>query len=173
MRCRYNAVNFLPNPHNRHPIACLWGRDMGCPLWMITLIYVLLQSLTVVMCATSCYIGLRYNGTWRYHSWRYHSWYNLHNVTPCLANSHTSIAINTLRRRYYVVIYFEYIFLKKKIDIYIEILLKFVPRSPTSNKPALVQTKAWRWTGKRSLFEPMMTKFIDAFMRHLASISRG
>ena len=114
MRCRYNAVNFLPNPHNRHPIACLWGRDMGCPLWMITLIYVLLQSLTVVMCATSCYIGLCYNGTWRYHSWRYHSWYNLHNVTPCLANSHTSIAINTLRRRYYVVIYFEYIFLKKK-----------------------------------------------------------
>ena len=21
VRCRYNAVNFLPNPHNRHPIA--------------------------------------------------------------------------------------------------------------------------------------------------------
>ena len=25
VRCRYNAVNFLQNPHNRHPIARPWG----------------------------------------------------------------------------------------------------------------------------------------------------
>ena len=30
VQCRYNAVNFLQNPHNRHPIARPWGRDMGC-----------------------------------------------------------------------------------------------------------------------------------------------
>ena len=28
-RCRYNAVNFLQNPHNRQSIAHPWGRDMG------------------------------------------------------------------------------------------------------------------------------------------------
>ena len=33
VRCRYNAVNFLQNPLNRHPIARSWGRDMGCLLW--------------------------------------------------------------------------------------------------------------------------------------------
>ena len=33
MQCRYNAVHFLPNPHNRHPIARPWGRGMGCLLW--------------------------------------------------------------------------------------------------------------------------------------------
>ena len=34
VRCRYNAVNFLQNPHNRHPIAHPSGRDMGCLLWI-------------------------------------------------------------------------------------------------------------------------------------------
>ena len=34
VRCRYNAVNFLQNPHNRHPIARPWGWGMGCLLWL-------------------------------------------------------------------------------------------------------------------------------------------
>ena len=42
MRCRYNAVNFLQNSHNGHPIARPWGRAMGCVLWVWSLIYVLL-----------------------------------------------------------------------------------------------------------------------------------
>ena len=33
VQCRYNAVNFLENPHNRHPISRPWGRGMGCLLW--------------------------------------------------------------------------------------------------------------------------------------------
>ena len=28
----YNMVNFIPNPHKRHPIARLWGWAMGCLL---------------------------------------------------------------------------------------------------------------------------------------------
>ena len=28
--CRYNMANCLPNLHNRQPIACPWGRAMGC-----------------------------------------------------------------------------------------------------------------------------------------------
>ena len=41
-----------------------------------------------------------------------------------------------------------------------KISLKYVPRSPIDNKPALVQVTAWRWTGK-PLPGPMMTQFID------------
>ena len=33
VQCSYNAVNFPPNPHNRHPIAHPWGQGMGCLLW--------------------------------------------------------------------------------------------------------------------------------------------
>ena len=29
VRCSYNAVNFHSNPHERHPIAHPWRRDMG------------------------------------------------------------------------------------------------------------------------------------------------
>ena len=31
VRCHYNTVSMIPNPYNRHPIACPWG--MGCILW--------------------------------------------------------------------------------------------------------------------------------------------
>ena len=47
-----------------------------------------------------------------------------------------------------------------------QISLKFVPRSPIDNKPALVQVMAWRRTGDKPLPEPMMTQFTDAYMRH-------
>ena len=39
VRCHYNAINFLPNPHKRHLIARPLVRDMGCFLWFQTLIY--------------------------------------------------------------------------------------------------------------------------------------
>ena len=44
MRCRYNTVNFLPNPHKIHPIARPLGRGLVCDLCVDTLIYILLQS---------------------------------------------------------------------------------------------------------------------------------
>ena len=47
--CRYNAVNFLQNHHNRHPIAGPWGRGMGCLLWLWNLICVLLLPLQYPM----------------------------------------------------------------------------------------------------------------------------
>ena len=42
-------VIFSPNPHNIHPIACLWGQDNRSLLWAQTLIYVLPQSLQCYM----------------------------------------------------------------------------------------------------------------------------
>ena len=45
VQCVYNAVNFLPNHHKVHPIARPLGRDMGCILWVKTVIYTSPQSL--------------------------------------------------------------------------------------------------------------------------------
>ena len=61
---------------------------------------------------------------------------------------------------------FKCIFLNENDWISIKISLKFVPRSPIDNKPALVQVMAWRRTGDKPLPEPMMTQFTDAYMRH-------
>ena len=44
VRCRYNAVHFLQNSHNRHPIARPWGPGKGYLLWVWNLINVLLLS---------------------------------------------------------------------------------------------------------------------------------
>ena len=56
------------------------------------------------------------------------------------------------------------IFLNENDRILIQISLKFVPRSPIDNKPALVQVMAWRLTGDKPLPELMLTQFADAYM---------
>ena len=58
------------------------------------------------------------------------------------------------------------IFLNENDWIPIQISLKFVPRSPIDNKPALVQVMAWRGTDDKPSPELMLTKFTDAYMRH-------
>ena len=62
-------------------------------------------------------------------------------------------------------------FLNENVWIPIEISLKFIPKSLINNIPALVQIMVWRRTGDRPLYEPMMTRFNDAYMRHSASMS--
>ena len=52
--------------------------------------------------------------------------------------------------------------------ISIEISLKFVPKDPINNIPALVQIMAWRRLGDKPLPDPVMTQFNDAYMRHPA-----
>ena len=46
--------------------------------------------------------------------------------------------------------------------ILIEISLKFVPKGPISNIPALVQIMAWRRPGDKPLSEPMMVSLLMA-----------
>ena len=46
---------------------------------------------------------------------------------------------------------FKYNFLNENVWISIEISLKFVPKSPNNNTPALVQTMAWRRSGDKPL----------------------
>ena len=52
---------------------------------------------------------------------------------------------------------FKHIFLNENVRIAIEISLKFVPKGPINNIPALVQIMAWRRSRDKPLSEPMMT----------------
>ena len=54
----------------------------------------------------------------------------------------------------------KWIFLNENICILIKISLKFVPRSPLKNIPALVQTIAWCRPGDKPLSEPMMVSLV-------------
>ena len=61
---------------------------------------------------------------------------------------------------------FMCIFMNGKFCILIRISPKFVPKVQIYNMPALVQVMAWRRTSNKPLSEPMLTQFIDAYMRH-------
>ena len=61
---------------------------------------------------------------------------------------------------------YKWIFLNKNGRIPIQISLKFVPKRPIDNKPALVQVIAWCRTGDKPLPEPIFSQFTDAYMRH-------
>ena len=75
--------------------------------------------------------------------------------------------------------------MNENVRISIEISLKFVPKGPINNIPALVQVMAcrlfkgpinnipalvqvvaWRQTGDKPLSEAMLTQFTEAYMRH-------
>ena len=62
---------------------------------------------------------------------------------------------------------FKCIFLNENDWIPIRISLKFNPRSPIDNKPALV----WRRPGDKPLPEPLLAQFTDAYMRHQEEMS--
>ena len=61
---------------------------------------------------------------------------------------------------------FRCVFVTEKFCILIKISLKFVPRGPNDNNPALVKIMAWRGIGDKPLSEPMLNQFIDAYMWH-------
>ena len=66
VRCRYNAVNFIPNPYkiptiSRQNTTHIIGRGMGCNLWFDTDLYS--ASINPVLYEISYYIGPFYNGT--------------------------------------------------------------------------------------------------------------
>ena len=76
------------------------------------------------------------------------------------------IGVNSLgprqNRRHFANDVFKCNFLNENVSIPIKISLKFVPKGPINNIPALVQIMDWRRTGDKPLCEPMMTQFNDA-----------
>ena len=55
---------------------------------------------------------------------------------------------------------FKRIFLNENVRIAIKISLKFVPRGPINNIPALVQIMAWHRPGDKPLSEPVMVSLL-------------
>ena len=55
---------------------------------------------------------------------------------------------------------FKRIFVNENVGILIEISLKFVPKGPINNNPALVQIMAWRRPGDKPLSELMMVSLL-------------
>ena len=55
---------------------------------------------------------------------------------------------------------FKCIFLNENVRISMKISLKFVPKGPINNNPALVQIMAWHQSGDKPLSEPMMVSLL-------------
>ena len=76
--------------------------------------------------------------------------------------SKQELCINTLRPRqngrHFADDTFKYIFLNENVIILAKVSLKFVPKGPINNIPALVQIMAWRRLGDKPLSEPMMVR---------------
>ena len=73
-------------------------------------------------------------------------------------------AINTLRPRQngcrFADDTFKRIFLNENVRTSMKISLKFVPKGPINNNPALVQIMAWRRSSDKPLSEPMMVSLL-------------
>ena len=83
---------------------------------------------------------------------------------PCQYHQVTASHINTLRPRqngrHFADYIFKWIFLNENVRISIKISLKFVPKGPINNIPALVQIMAWHRPGDKPLSEPMMVSLL-------------
>ena len=75
-----------------------------------------------------------------------------------------NVLVNSLRPRqngrHFADDTFKCIFLNENVRIAIKNSLKFVPRRPIYNIPALVQIMAWRRPGDKPLSEPMMVRLL-------------
>ena len=95
-------------------------------------------------------------------------WFILDNshysTVRCLRCLWNSSLINTLRTRqngrHFPDDIFKWNFLNENAWISIEISLRFVPRGPINNIPALVQIMAWRRPGDKPLSAPMMVNLL-------------
>ena len=103
----------------------------------------------------------------KYNSWTTRNWrvfiaiISLWNVLSCCSRGHPyKTHLNSLRprlnRRPFADDIFKCIFLNENVWISIKISLKFVPKGPINNIPALVQIMAWRRAGDKPLSESMM-----------------
>ena len=74
------------------------------------------------------------------------------------------LCINTLRPRqkgrHFPDDIFKCIFFNENIWISIKFSLKFVPKGPINNIPALVQIMAWHRSGNKLLSEPMLVSLL-------------
>ena len=86
------------------------------------------------------------------------------NILSTSAHMAQTMQVNTLRPRQNVRCFaddtFKRIFMNENVRISILISLKFVPKGPINNNPALVQIMAWRRSGDEPLSEPVMVSLM-------------
>ena len=86
--------------------------------------------------------------------------FHIHRYIAVVYDLHCHCCINTLRprknERHFADDIFKCIFVNENVWIPIKISMKFVPKGPINNIPALVQIMAWRCQGDKPLSEPMM-----------------
>ena len=135
-----------------------WGREMVFLWHEMAIFYALV------------YENNRHHINWHQMGWIY--WIKW-GMSPCwtiILMPH----LNTLRPRqngwHFTDNTFKCIFLHENIWVSINISLRFVPKGPINNIPALAQVMAWRRPGGKPLSEPMMVS--DAYMRHSSSMSQ-
>ena len=92
-------------------------------------------------------------------------WYWLYRMNGSLSFMRKNLNyFNTLRPRQngrrFADDTFKCIFLNGNVRISIKISLKFVPKGPINNNPALVQIMAWHQSGDKPLSEPMMVSLL-------------
>ena len=96
-------------------------------------------------------------------------------VLLLLTNYARNPMVNSLRPRqngrHFADNIFKCIFLNVNFRVSNKISLKYVPWGLINNMTALVQIMAWRRIGDKPLSEAMLVCFIDAYMRHSASMS--
>ena len=85
----------------------------------------------------------------------FHSYYVIIMETVCL-----NIMRSRENGRQFPADNFKFIFVNENIYIWINISLKFVPKGPINNIPALVQMMAWRRPGNKPLSEHMMVNLL-------------
>ena len=111
-------------------------------------------------------------------------WEHHLSVVQCMARCQPwHRAINTLNRwpfntlrprqdgRHFADDIFKCIFVNENVCISINISLKFIPKGPIDNIPALVEIMAWRRLGDKPLSEPMMVRLTNTYMCQSASMS--
>ena len=81
-------------------------------------------------------------------------------------------SLNTLRPRQngckFTEDTFKRIYLNEDVRIFIKIPLKFVPKGPINNIPALVQIMAWHRPGDKPLSEPMLdSPMLDSLLTYI------
>ena len=89
-------------------------------------------------------------------------WYLIITVWVNLYKHYKQNVFSTLRSsqngRHFTDDTFKHIFLNESIRISLKLSLKFVPKGPINNVPALVQNRAWRRPGDKPLSEPVMVR---------------
>ena len=154
---------------HRHPILCPCGPSnripfSGCVIYLFILFRVVSLVLKLsYVCTSANKVALQ-------NMIKIVVTYTQHNKAQTCANFLNSLSPGK-NRRHFVDDVFKCNSLNENVWISINISLKFVPKGPINNIPALVQIMAWRQTGDKPIYEPMMTQFNDAYMRHSASMS--